>query len=69
MSVASLPFWLLIAAIGTIRARLPTAGQLVGTAIVAISSGAMATTLFFSATNRMRHHPLQLAGVEATQGR
>jgi drug/metabolite transporter (DMT)-like permease len=67
MSLASLPFWLLIAAIGAVRTGLPSAGQLSGTAIIAIFSGVMATTLFFSATNRVRHRPLHLAGVEATQ--
>jgi drug/metabolite transporter (DMT)-like permease len=67
MSLASLPFWLLIAAIGAVRAGLPSTGQLGGTAIVAVCSGVMATALFFSATHRVRHHPLHLAGVEATQ--
>lgn len=67
MSLASLPFWLLIAVFGAVRAGVPSTGQLTGTAIVALFSGVMATTLFFSATHRVRHHPLHLAGVEATQ--
>jgi drug/metabolite transporter (DMT)-like permease len=67
MSLASLPFWLLIATVGVIRPGMPRTGQLAGTAIVAVCSGVMATAAFFSATYRVRQHPLRLAGVEATQ--
>jgi drug/metabolite transporter (DMT)-like permease len=67
MSLASLPFWLLIAAIGAIRTGFPPASQLAGTAIIALCSGVIATALFFSATHRVRHHPLHLAAIEATQ--
>lgn len=67
MSLASLPFWLVVAVIGGIRAGLPTSGQLSATAVVAIFSGVIATTLFFAATNRERSHPMRLAAVEATQ--
>ncbi|WP_211245690.1 DMT family transporter [Actinomadura oligospora] len=67
MSLASLPFWLVIAVIGGIRAGLPTAGQISATAVVAVFSGVIATTLFFAATHRERSHPMRLAAVEATQ--
>ncbi|RMI47880.1 multidrug resistance efflux transporter family protein [Actinomadura harenae] len=67
MSLASLPFWLVIAVIGGLRAGLPTSGQLSATAVVAVFSGVIATTLFFAATNRERSHPMRLAAVEATQ--
>jgi hypothetical protein len=67
MSLASLPFWLLIAAVGAARTGFPPADQLIGTAIVAICSGVLATALFFTATHRVRHRPSHLAGVEATQ--
>ncbi|MEV5570627.1 multidrug resistance efflux transporter family protein [Spirillospora sp. NPDC052269] len=67
MSLASLPFWLVIAVIGGIRAGLPTGGQITATGVVAVFSGVIATTLFFAATNRERSHPMRLAAVEATQ--
>ncbi|RFU42600.1 multidrug resistance efflux transporter family protein [Actinomadura logoneensis] len=67
MSVASLPFWLLVAVVGGIRAGLPTGGQLTATAVVAVFSGVIATSLFFAATHRERSHPMRLAAVEATQ--
>ncbi|MEV4257685.1 multidrug resistance efflux transporter family protein [Spirillospora sp. NPDC049652] len=67
MSLASLPFWLLIAVIGGVRAGLPTGSQLVATGVVAVFSGVIATSLFFAATHRERSHPMRLAAVEATQ--
>ncbi|MFC4908824.1 multidrug resistance efflux transporter family protein [Actinomadura gamaensis] len=67
MSLASLPFWLVIAVIGGLRAGLPTGGQLTATAVVAVCSGVVATSLFFAATHRERAHPMRLAAVEATQ--
>ncbi|WP_207400640.1 DMT family transporter [Actinomadura roseirufa] len=67
MSIASLPFWLVTALAGGVRAGAPTAGQLATTLVVAVSSGVVATSLFFAATHRVRRHPLRLAAVEATQ--
>ncbi|MQY05364.1 DMT family transporter [Actinomadura macrotermitis] len=67
MSLASLPCWLAVALAGAVRAGPPTTGQLGTTLLVAISSGVIATTLFFAATRRVRDHPLRLAAVEATQ--
>jgi uncharacterized membrane protein len=45
----------------------PSFDQIVQTFIVAISSGVIATTLFFIATDRVRDHQGKLAAVEATQ--
>ncbi|MBO2453598.1 multidrug resistance efflux transporter family protein [Actinomadura barringtoniae] len=67
MSLASLPLWLVLGLIGGLRAGLPATGQLTGTAVVAVCSGVIATSLFFAATQRVRDDPLRLAAVEATQ--
>lgn len=67
MTLASLPFWLIISAFGLITAGPPSSGQLLQTFIVAISSGVIATTLFFIATDSARQHQGKLAAVEATQ--
>jgi drug/metabolite transporter (DMT)-like permease len=67
MTVASLPFWLVLSALGLVRAGTPQTDQLAQCAIVAIVGGLLATALFFAATARVRHRPAQLAAVEATQ--
>ncbi|WP_347551133.1 multidrug resistance efflux transporter family protein [Pseudalkalibacillus hwajinpoensis] len=67
MTLASLPFWLLISFSAYIRVGPPSSGQLIQSFIVAISSGVIATTLFFIATDRVRNHQVKLAAVEATQ--
>jgi drug/metabolite transporter (DMT)-like permease len=67
MTIASLPFWLVLATVGLARAGTPEHGQLAQCAIVALIGGLLATALFFAATARVRHHPGRLAAVEATQ--
>jgi drug/metabolite transporter (DMT)-like permease len=67
MTVASLPFWLVLSAVGLVRAGTPGADQLAQCAVVAVVGGVLATALFFAATARVRHRPSQLAAVEATQ--
>ncbi|MGV2619653.1 UNVERIFIED_CONTAM: multidrug resistance efflux transporter family protein [Halobacillus marinus] len=67
MTLASLPFWLVLSAIAGVQAGAPSSGQVVQSLIVAVSSGIIATTLFFFATNRVQHHQGKLAAVEATQ--
>ncbi|WP_442593854.1 DMT family transporter [Neobacillus sp. D3-1R] len=67
MTLSSLPFWLIISIIGFIKAGPPPSTQIFQTFIVAISSGVIATTLFFIATDRVRQHQDKLASVEATQ--
>ncbi|WP_028782414.1 multidrug resistance efflux transporter family protein [Thalassobacillus devorans] len=67
MTLASLPFWLIIAATGWATAGTPSSSQLLQTFIVAVSSGVIATTLFFIATDRARKNQGKLAAVEATQ--
>lgn len=67
MILASLPFWLLLSAFGWGIDGAPSSSQLLQTFIVGLSSGVIATTLFFIATDRSRNHPGRLASVEATQ--
>jgi len=67
MVIASLPFWLVLSAVGAVRAGAPAAEQLGQSLLVAVISGLLATALFFAATARVRRHPARLAAVEATQ--
>ncbi len=67
MTLGSLPAWLLVSGYGYSAAGWPAAGQVVQAGIVALSSGIIATALFFAATDLVRRQPVALAGVEATQ--
>ncbi len=67
MTLASLPFWVILAIIGLFQAGPPATDQVIQSFIVAICSGVIATTLFFIATNRVRKDHHKLASVEATQ--
>lgn len=67
MTLASLPFWLLLSSYGLITVGLPDASQTVQSLIVAISSGVIATVFFFMATDLVRQDAKKLASVEATQ--
>ncbi|MCP3740683.1 multidrug resistance efflux transporter family protein [Rossellomorea sp. BNER] len=67
MTLASLPFWLILSVYGFIEVGIPSSEQISQSFIVAICSGIIATTLFFVATDRVRHHQGKLASVEATQ--
>nr|WP_241254536.1 multidrug resistance efflux transporter family protein [Brevibacillus sp. SYP-B805] len=67
MTLASLPCWLLLAAYGLVTEGLPSAGQAAQSLVVALSSGVIATALFFKATDMTEGHAQKLAAVEATQ--
>jgi drug/metabolite transporter (DMT)-like permease len=67
MTIATVPFWLLIALAGYLQEGIPSSSQVFQSLIVAICSGIVATILFFIATNRVRNHQGKLASVEATQ--
>lgn len=67
MTLASLPFWLVISLVAWSRVGLPSAPQVEQSVLVALFSGVIGTLLFFAATNRVRNDPSQLAAVEATQ--
>ena len=64
MVLGSLPFW--IALLVVQHPPPPSTGQLVSTAIVAVFSGVVATTLFFHARHRAKT-TLELSAVDATQ--
>lgn len=66
MTIASLPFWLLLAIFGAFTYDAPSGDQVLQTLIVAITSGVIATILYFLATDMVRHDNHKLAGVEAT---
>lgn len=67
MTVASLPFWLLLAVVAWCTSGWPSLGQIVQSAGVALLSGVVATLLFFTATDQARKNTHLLARVEATQ--
>ncbi|MEA3319726.1 MAG: multidrug resistance efflux transporter family protein [Bacillota bacterium] len=67
MTLATIPVWLLVAVRGYITVGIPSEEQVLQTFIVAISSGVIATTLFFIATDMVRGSQEKLAAVEATQ--
>lgn len=67
MTIASLPFWIVLAVYAFFTVGLPSTSQVVQSLLVAISSGVIATVLFFIATDRARHDQGKLAAVEATQ--
>lgn len=67
MTLASLPFWLLLSCYGLFTVGLPSGGQSLQSLLVALFSGVMATVLFFMATDMVRGNMQKLAAVEATQ--
>lgn len=67
MTLASLPFWLFLSIYGYFTAGLPSMSQTIQSCLVAISSGVIATILFFQATDLVRGNMQKLAAVEATQ--
>lgn len=67
MTIASLPAWILLAIYALFTVGLPSCSQVFQSLIVAVSSGVIATTLFFIATDRVRNDQGKLAAVEATQ--
>lgn len=67
MTLASLPFWLLLSLYGLFTVGVPSGGQSLQSLLVALSSGVIATVLFFAATDMVRGNMQKLAAVEATQ--
>src|SRR5690625_788540 len=66
MMIASFPFWIILAIFGAFTYEAPSESQILQTFIVAITSGVIATILYFLATDMVRHDNHKLAGVEAT---
>jgi drug/metabolite transporter (DMT)-like permease len=67
MTIASMPFWIVLAIIGFARVGAPSVSQMSQSIIVAVSSGVIATLLFFSATDLAKGEVHKLAAIEATQ--
>lgn len=67
MTIASLPIWFILAIYALITVGFPTTSQLIQSLVVGISSGVIATVLFFIATERVKDDQGKLAAVEATQ--
>jgi drug/metabolite transporter (DMT)-like permease len=64
LTLGSIPFWLVLLAIT--RPPAPSAGQLASTALVALLSGVVATSLFLSARH-LSQKPYEIAAVDSTQ--
>lgn len=64
LSLGSVPFWLLL--LLTVWPPPPSTGQIINTALVALLSGVVATSLFLFARNKSKK-PSELAAVDATQ--
>lgn len=67
MTIASLPFWLILSAFGAMTTGLPARQQVEQSFVVAVFSGIIATVLFFYATDLANGNLKHLAAVEATQ--
>jgi drug/metabolite transporter (DMT)-like permease len=67
MTLASWPLWWLLAIVAWITVGPPTLRETLLAGGVALSSGVIATVLFFHATERVGRQPTALAAVEAMQ--
>ncbi|MEO4053842.1 multidrug resistance efflux transporter family protein [Solibacillus sp. CAU 1738] len=67
MTLASMPAWIIMAIYALLTVGLPSSSQLFQSLLVGLSSGVIATILFFIATERVRDDQGKLAAVEATQ--
>ncbi|MFT8320461.1 MAG: multidrug resistance efflux transporter family protein [Bacillus sp. (in: firmicutes)] len=67
MTIASLPFWIVLSFYGVFTVGFPAQQQIIHSSIVAVFSGVFATVLFFAATDLVRNDMQKLGAVEATQ--
>ena len=67
MTLASQPFWLVVAVYAGVVAGAPSPSQVLLAAGVALSAGTIATILFFQATAMVKDDPGALGAVEAMQ--
>ena len=67
MTIMSMPAWIIMAIIALSTVGFPSMSQVTNSFFVAVTSGIIATTLFFIATERSRDNQGKLAAVEATQ--
>lgn len=66
MTIASMPFWIILTIYGLFSYGPPGINQIWQTLIVAVCSGVIATVLYFYATELVQHDNYKLAGVEST---
>ncbi len=64
LTIGSIPFWIIL--LLATNPPPPTSGQLISTALVALLSGVIATTLFLYARHLCKQ-PYEIAAVDATQ--
>jgi len=64
LTIGSIPFWLALFLL--VSPPPPSSGQMLSTALVALLSGVIATTIFFHARH-LCSHPYEIAAVDATQ--
>ncbi|WP_224961351.1 DMT family transporter [Geomonas subterranea] len=64
MVLGSIPFWIVLTL--CVQPPAPSGGQLINTAVVAVFSGVIATTLFYKARH-LAKTPFELSAVDATQ--
>lgn len=64
LTLGSIPFWIIL--LFVTQPSPPTSGQLLSTALVALLSGVVATTLFLYARH-LSKQPYEIAAVDATQ--
>lgn len=67
MTLMTLPIWALFAIYALLTVGPPSMNQVIQSLIVAVSSGVIATSLFFMATDLVQNDQGKLAAVEATQ--
>lgn len=67
MTLASLPFWVVLSGYATYSVGLPSGSQVIQSLIIAITSGVCATVLLFSATDMVKNDVKKLAAIDATQ--
>ena len=67
MTLMTMPVWIGVAIYAMFTVGAPSMSQVIQSCIVGVSSGVIATTLFFMATDRVRDDQSKLAAVEATQ--
>ena len=67
MTLCSIPFWIIIVIFGFVQTGPPSHNQLIQSFIVAVSSGVIATIMFFKATDMVKGDTHKLAVVESTQ--
>ena len=67
MTMCSIPFWIIIVILGVNQTGIPSHNQILQSLIVAVSSGVIATIMFFKATDIVKGDSHKLAVIESTQ--